>query len=53
MEKLVEVIISREGSEFIGKIIWPNGDVSEVRSENLEDILDNIANELEDRFGLF
>lgn len=53
MEKLVEVTISKEGNEFIGKIIWPNGDISEVRSESLEDILDHIANELEDRFGLF
>ena len=52
MEKLVEVIISKEDSEYVGKILLPNGEVSAIRSENFEEILDHIANELEDRFGL-
>ena len=48
----MEVIISKENSEYVGKIVLPNGEVSMIRSEKFEEILDHIANELEDRFGL-
>ena len=51
MGKLADVEIVREGDVFYARIIMPDGNVTKIESSNFEEILNQIAVELQDRFG--
>jgi len=51
MGKLADVEIVRDGDIFYARITLPDGNVTKVESENFEEILNQVANELQDRFG--
>ncbi len=51
MSKLADVEILREGDIFYARITLPDGNVTKIESENFEEILNQIATELQDRFG--
>jgi len=51
MGKLADVEIVRDGDKFYGRIIMPDGAVTKIESEKFEEILNQIATELQDRFG--
>ena len=51
MSKLSDVEIVREGDRFYARIIMPDGTVTKIESENFEEILNQIATELQDKFG--
>ncbi len=50
-KKLFDVEIVREGDTFIARITLPNGDVSMIESENIEELLNHLNTELEDQFS--
>ena len=51
MSKLADVEIVREGDMFYARITMPDGNVTKIESEKFEEILNQIAIELQDRFG--
>ncbi len=51
MSKLADVEIVREGDMFFARITMPDGNVTKIESEKFEEILNQIATELQDRFG--
>ncbi len=51
MSKLADVEIVREGDLFYARITMPDGNVTKIESEKFEEILNQIAIELQDRFG--
>ena len=51
MDKLADVSIVRDGNMFYAQITLKDGTVMKIESYNLEEILDQIAIELQDIFG--
>ncbi len=50
-KKLFDVEIVKEGDTFIARIIMPDGEISTVESDNLEELLDHLTTEITDRFS--
>lgn len=50
-EKLAEVEISKDGEMYYAKIIMPTGEVITLENEDFEEVLEQIANDLQERFG--
>ncbi|MGB9814721.1 MAG: hypothetical protein ACP5G5_01015 [Thermoplasmata archaeon] len=50
-KKLFDVEIVREGDTYIARITLPNGEVSTIESDNIEELLNNLNTELEDHFS--
>ncbi|GGM75056.1 hypothetical protein GCM10007108_11240 [Thermogymnomonas acidicola] len=50
-ENLAKVEISKDGEIYYAKIILPNGDVVTLENEDFEEVLEQIANDLQDRYG--
>jgi len=51
MGKLADVEIVREGDVFYARIIMPDGTVTKIESGSFEEILNQVATELQDKFG--
>ncbi len=49
-EKLAEVEISKDGEMYYAKIILPTGEVVTLENEDFEEVLEQVANDLQDRF---
>ncbi len=50
-KKLFDVEIVKEGETYIARIIMPDGDMSSIESESLEELLDHLTTEITDRFS--
>ncbi|HLH85630.1 MAG TPA: hypothetical protein VKU79_02055 [Thermoplasmataceae archaeon] len=50
-DKLAEVEISKDGEMYYAKIILPSGEVLTLENEDFEEVLEQVANDLQDRFG--
>lgn len=50
-ERLAEVEISKDGDIYIARITLPTGEVVNMENEELEDVLEQIANDLGERFS--
>lgn len=50
-ERLAEVEISKDGDVYIARITLPTGEVVNMENEELEDVLEQIANDLGERFS--
>ena len=51
MNKLADVEIVRDGNVFYAQITLKDGTVTKIESESFEEILNQIATELQDIFG--
>ncbi len=49
-EKLAEVEISKDGEMYYAKIVLPSGEVVTLENEDFEEVLEQVANDLQDRF---
>ncbi|EQB67491.1 MAG: hypothetical protein AMDU2_EPLC00005G0327 [Thermoplasmatales archaeon E-plasma] len=49
-ERLAEVEISKEGETYLARIILPSGDVVTLENDDFEEVLEQIANDLQERF---
>ncbi len=49
-ERLAEVEISKEGETYLARIILPTGDVVTLENDDFEEVLEQIANDLQERF---
>lgn len=49
-DKLAEVEISKDGEMYYAKIILPTGEVVTLENEDFEEVLEQVANDLQDRF---
>ncbi|MCL4337700.1 MAG: hypothetical protein M1129_05275 [Candidatus Thermoplasmatota archaeon] len=49
-EKLAEVEISKDGEMYYAKIILPSGEVVTLENEDFEEVLEQVANDLQERF---
>jgi hypothetical protein len=50
-DKMAEVEISKDGEMYYAKIILPSGEVITLENEDFEEVLEQVANDLQDRFG--
>lgn len=50
-EKLAEVEISKDGEMYYAKIVMPSGEVVTLENEDFEEVLEQIANDLQERYG--
>jgi Flp pilus assembly CpaF family ATPase len=50
-ERIAEVEISKDGDIYLARITLPSGEVVNLENEELEDILEQIANDLGERFS--
>lgn len=48
---MAEVEISKDGEMYYAKIILPSGEVLTLENEDFEEVLEQVANDLQDRFG--
>ncbi len=48
--KLAEVEISKDGEMYIAKIILPSGEVVNLENEDFEEVLEQVANDLQERY---
>jgi ASC-1-like (ASCH) protein len=51
MKVLAEVEIVRDGSKFIARLTYEGTEAVEVESTSFEELLEQVANELQDRYG--
>ncbi|MGC8585567.1 MAG: hypothetical protein ACP5L4_05565 [Thermoplasmata archaeon] len=51
MKKLFDVEIIKDGDLFIARITMPDGDTNTIESEDIEELLDHLNSELEDKFS--
>ena len=49
-ERLAEVEISKEGETYLARILLPTGDVVTLENDDFEEVLEQIANDLQERF---
>ncbi|MEM0132878.1 MULTISPECIES: hypothetical protein [Acidiplasma] len=49
-ETLAEIEISKDGEIYYVKMTLPSGEVVNMENESFEEILEQIANDLEDRY---
>ncbi|MCL5783552.1 MAG: hypothetical protein M1476_06560 [Candidatus Thermoplasmatota archaeon] len=50
-DKLAEVEISKDGEMYYAKIILPSGEVVTLENEDFEEVLEQVTNDLQDRFS--
>ncbi len=50
-DKLAEVEISKDGDIYYVKITLPNGEVVSMENESFEEVLEQIANDLQERYS--
>ncbi|MHB1649657.1 MAG: hypothetical protein ACYCSA_01010 [Thermoplasmataceae archaeon] len=50
-DKLAEVEISKDGEMYYAKIFLPTGEVLTLENEDFEEVLEQVANDLQDRFS--
>ncbi|AAT43743.1 hypothetical protein [Picrophilus oshimae] len=50
-DKLAEVEISKDGDIYYVRITLPNGDVVNMENESFEEVLEQIANDLQERYS--
>ena len=50
-EKLAEVEISKDGEIYYAKVILPSGEIVTLENEDFEEVLEQIANDLQERFS--
>ncbi|MCL4327440.1 MAG: hypothetical protein M1149_03935 [Candidatus Thermoplasmatota archaeon] len=50
-ERMAEVEISKEGDVYYAKVTLPTGEVISLENEDFEEVLEQIANDLQERFG--
>ncbi|WP_393970808.1 hypothetical protein OXIME_001043 [Oxyplasma meridianum] len=50
-DKLAEVEISKDGEMYYAKIFLPTGEVMTLENEDFEEVLEQVANDLQDRFS--
>jgi hypothetical protein len=49
-ENLADIEISKDGEIYYVRMTLPSGEVVSMENENFEEILEEIANDLEDRY---
>ena len=50
-DTLAEVEISKDGEMYYATITLPSGEVITLENEDFEEILEQVANDLQDRFS--
>ena len=50
-DKLAEVEISKDGEMYYAKIILPSGEVVTLENEDFEEVIEQVTNDLQDRFS--
>ncbi len=50
-DMLAEVEISKDGEVYYAKITLPSGEVITLENEDFEEVLEQVANDLQDRFS--
>ena len=50
-DKLAEVEISKDGEIYYAKVILPSGEIVTLENEDFEEVLEQIANDLQERFS--
>lgn len=50
--KLFEVEVVRDGDLFIARITLQSGEVVSIESENLDEVLENLSTELQEKYDL-
>ena len=50
-DRLAEVEISKDGDIYLARITLPSGEVVNLENDQFEDILEQIANDLGERFS--
>ncbi|MCL5802263.1 MAG: hypothetical protein ACYDCP_01075 [Thermoplasmataceae archaeon] len=48
---MAEVEISKDGEMYYAKIFLPTGEVLTLENEDFEEVLEQVANDLQDRFS--
>ena len=51
MDKMAEVEISKDGELYLARITLPTGEVITLENEDFEEVLEQVANDLQERFG--
>ena len=49
-DKLAEVEISKDGEMYIARIVLPTGEVVSLENEDFEEVLEQVANDLQERY---
>ncbi len=50
-DKLAEVQITKDGEIYYAKIMLPTGEIVTLENEDVEEVIEQIANDLQERFG--
>jgi hypothetical protein len=50
-DKLAEVEITKDGEIYYVKIMLPTGEIVTLENEDFEEVIEQIANDLQERFG--
>jgi len=50
-DKLAEVEISKDGETYYARITLASGEVVSLENDDFEEVLEQVANDLQDRFG--
>ncbi len=50
-DKLAEVEISKDGETYYARITLTSGEVVSLENDDFEEVLEQVANDLQDRFG--
>ena len=50
-DKLAEVEISKDGETYFAKIILPSGEVITLENDDFEEVLEQVANDLQERYS--
>jgi hypothetical protein len=50
-DMLAEVEITKDGEVYYAKITLPTGEVITLENEDFEEVLEQVANDLQDRFS--
>ena len=50
-DKLAEVEISKDGEIYYAKVILPSGEIVTLENEDFEEVLEQIANDLQERLS--
>ncbi len=51
VERLADIEIVKDGDIYQARITLPSGDVVTVENEDFEEILEQIANDIQERYG--
>ncbi|MCL4345531.1 MAG: hypothetical protein M1375_02785 [Candidatus Thermoplasmatota archaeon] len=49
--QLAEVEITKDGDIYLARIILPSGEVVNLENEDFEEVLEQVANDLQERFS--